>query len=91
MLISDISTNRSAISDLQQHNNLSNHLATVNNILYRSVHCWPCPVLSANEVNERSRVHAQARKRLERGLGKARTRAMKRLGKARTRARTRAR
>ena len=31
MLISDISTNRSAISDLQQHNNLSNHLATVNN------------------------------------------------------------
>ena len=31
VLTSDISTNRgAAISDLQQHNNLSNHLATVN-------------------------------------------------------------
>ena len=30
VLISDISTNCSAISDLQQHNNLSNHLTTVN-------------------------------------------------------------
>ena len=32
VLISDTSTNRSAISDLQQHNNLSNHLATVNKV-----------------------------------------------------------